>query len=78
MKKLQLTFLNAEGKQHRWTPKAADQELTGEVVKAAMEGIVAAGMFEKNGIPHCTGVVGAKYIEVIETILFDMEAVEQA
>ncbi len=28
MKKLKLNFLNAQGKKHRWTLKAADQAVT--------------------------------------------------
>lgn len=72
MKKLQMNFFNEVGKKHRWTLKAAKQDLTGEEVQSLMEGIVDIGMFEKNGVPHCTAISDAKYVETTETVLFDV------
>lgn len=73
MRKLQLTFLNGAGKKHRWTPKAAKQDMTGDEAKTLMQGIVDIGMFQKNGVAHCTSISSAKYVETIETMLFDVE-----
>lgn len=73
MKKLQLTFLNGVGRKHRWTPKAAKQDMTGEEAKTLMQEIVDIGMFQKNGVAHCTDISSAKYVETIETTLFDVE-----
>ena len=74
MIKLQMTFTNALGKKHRFTPKIAREDLTGPEVRQAMDALVALNIFEKNGVKHCTGVVGAKYIETIETVLFEEES----
>lgn len=70
--KLQLEFKNALGKKHRFTPKLAREDLTAEEVRGAMDQIVQLGIFEKNGVKHCTAVSGAKYVETIETILFEV------
>lgn len=73
MKKLQMTFYNELNKKHRYTPKLAREDLTGEEVRTAMEGLVNLNIFEKNGIKHCTAIAGAKYVEVIETVLIEEE-----
>lgn len=73
MKKLQMTFYNALGKKHRFTPKIARQDLTADEVRQVMTNLVTMDVFEKNGVKHCTGVSAAKYVETIETPLFDDE-----
>lgn len=73
MKKLHFTFTNALNKTHRYTPKLAREDLTAEEVRQVMDEIVALGIFEKNGVKQCTGVVSAKYVETIETPLFEVE-----
>lgn len=49
------------------------EDLTAEEVRDAMDKIVQLGIFEKNGVKHCTAVAGAKYVETIETVLFEVE-----
>ncbi|KAF1302984.1 MULTISPECIES: DUF2922 domain-containing protein [Enterococcus] len=70
MKKLYLTFANAEGKKHNLIPKLADENLTGEQVRQAMEDITELSLFEKDGVALFAAVESAKYVEVTETPLF--------
>lgn len=71
MKKLHLTFLNQEGKKHKLVPKIASSELTAEAVEAAMNQLTALDLFEKEGVALYQGVDSAKYVETIETPLFN-------
>lgn len=71
MKKLQMTFVNADMKTTRYTPKVAREDLSAEEVRQVMEAIVALDFFTKNGVKQCTGIGRARYVETIETILFD-------
>lgn len=70
MKKLHLTFVDEAGKKHKLVPKVADENLTKEQVQQAMQDITALNMFEKERVALYQEVVGAKYVETIETILF--------
>lgn len=71
MKKLHLTFLNEEGKKHKLIPKIASTELTAEEVEAAMNQLTTLNLFEKEGVALFQGVDSAKYVETIETPLFN-------
>lgn len=71
--KLLMEFRNELGKKHRFTPKLAREDLTSEEVRDTMDKIVQLGIFEKNGVKHCTAVSGAKYVETIETVFFEVE-----
>ena len=73
MKKLHLTFTNALNKTHRYTPNLSREDMTPQEVRQVMEEIVTLGIFEKNGVKQCTSVVSAKYVETIETPLFEVE-----
>ena len=70
MKKLHLTFLNAEGKKHKLIPKVASTELSGEAVEASMNQFAELNLFEKENVALYQGVDSAKYVETIETSLF--------
>lgn len=71
MKKLHLTFLNQEGKKHKLIPKIASSQLTAVEVEAAMNQLTNLDLFEKEGIALYQGVDSAKYVETIETPLFN-------
>lgn len=70
MKKLHLTFLNSEGKKHKLIPKVASTALTGEAVESAMNQLATLNLFEKDNVALYQGVDSAKYVETIETALF--------
>lgn len=72
MLKLHMTFFNADGKTTRYTPKISRDDLSAQEVRSVMDAIVGLGFFEKNGIKQCTGVAKARYVETIETELFDL------
>ena len=71
MKKLHLTFLNQEGKKHKLIPKIASTELTAEEVEAAMNELATLDVFEKESVALYQAVDSAKYVETIETPLFN-------
>lgn len=72
MKKLHMTFLNEDGSKKTLVIRCVHQELTPAAVKEAMEQIVALELFEKNGLRLMTEVHSAKYVETIETVVFDV------
>ena len=71
MKKLHLTFLNQEGKKHKLIPKIASTELAAEEVEAAMNELATLDLFEKESVALYQAVDSAKYVETIETPLFN-------
>ncbi len=70
MKKLQLTFLNEEGKTHTLTPKVAAEDLSEAEVREAMEQLCALNIFDRDGVRLYQEVDSAKYVETTETPLF--------
>lgn len=74
MKKLHLTFLNEDRTKKTLVLHCVHQDLSPEAVKEAMEQISELDLFEKDGVRLMTEVHSAKYVEVIETPLFDNEA----
>ncbi|MGI6156571.1 MAG: DUF2922 domain-containing protein [Enterococcus sp.] len=73
MKKLHLTFLNEEGKKHKLIPKTAATNLSAEQVEAAMNQFTNLDLFEKEGVGLFRAVASAKYVETIETPIFEKE-----
>ncbi|HIX70422.1 DUF2922 domain-containing protein [Enterococcus diestrammenae] len=71
MKKLRMTFLNSEGKKHNLDPILAATNLTEPTVRTAMEGLRDLELFEKDDVQLYAEVKGAKYVETIETPLFE-------
>lgn len=73
MKKLHLTFLNEDGTKKTLVVHCVHQDLEPEVVRDAMVQITELDLFEKDGVRLITDVYSAKYVEVIETPLFNMK-----
>lgn len=71
MRKLHLTFLNEDQTKKTLVIHCVHQDLSPAAVKEAMEQIVELDLFEKDGVRLMTEVYSAKYVEVIETPLFD-------
>lgn len=62
MKKvLKLKFKTAEGKTSMITVRYPKEDLSADVVKSAMQKIVDADAFEKDGVKVYAKVVGAEY-----------------
>lgn len=69
-KVLKLTFVSAEGKNTSLSIANPKADLAQDTVKAAMEKIVAAGAFSKEGVNKFVGVVGAKYYTTQSDAIF--------
>ncbi|ALB29614.1 MULTISPECIES: DUF2922 domain-containing protein [Companilactobacillus] len=67
MKKLQLRFKTAEGHKKNLVLNYVKADLTPEEVKAGMAKISASKLFEQNTVQLFQEVLGASYIERIET-----------
>ena len=67
MKKLQLSFKTAEGHKKNLVLNYVKADLTPEEVKAGMDKISASKLFEQNTVQLFQEVLGASYIERIET-----------
>lgn len=65
MKKLQLRFKTAEG--HKKNLNYVKADLTPEEVKAGMSKISTSNLFEQNTVQLYKEILGASYIERIET-----------
>ncbi|CAJ1191334.1 DUF2922 domain-containing protein [Companilactobacillus nantensis] len=67
MKKLQLRFKTAEGHKKNLVLNYVKADLTPEEVKAGMAKISTSNIFEQNTVQLYKEVLGASYIERIET-----------
>ena len=72
MLKLAAVFENAVGKKHNWSFNEPDPNKSPEEIRSALEAITALHLFEKDGIRQFCKVVSAKFVETIETPLFDL------
>ncbi|MBO1308581.1 DUF2922 family protein [Enterococcus sp. 669A] len=72
MLKLATVFENANGKKHHWTYNNPDPNKTPEQIKAALETITTLNLFQKDGVRQFCKVVSAKFVETIETPIFDL------
>ena len=72
MLKLAAVFENAVGKKHNWSFNEPDPNKSPEEIRSALEAMTALHLFEKDGIRQFCKVVSAKFIETIETPLFDL------
>ena len=72
MLKLAAVFENAAGKNHNWSFNEPDPNKSPEEIRSALEAITALHLFEKDGIRQFCKVVSAKFVETIETPLFDL------
>ena len=72
MKKvLKLKFKTAENKNAVITVRYPKEDLSSDVVKAAMQKIVDADSFEKNGVKGYAKVVGANYYSTQSDDIFE-------
>ena len=72
MKKvLKLKFKTAENKDAVITVRYPKEDLSSDVVKAAMQKIVDADSFEKNGVKVYAKVVGANYYSTQSDDIFE-------
>ncbi|MBO0452751.1 DUF2922 domain-containing protein [Candidatus Enterococcus murrayae] len=65
------TFENGAGKNRRLRINDVDPNKTAEEIKTSLEKLTTVSLFEKNGINLYQEVVGAKFIDKIETLIFD-------
>ncbi|EOH93018.1 DUF2922 domain-containing protein [Enterococcus pallens] len=72
MLKLAAVFENAAGKNHSWSFNDPDPNKSPEAIKEALEAMTTIHLFEKDGIRQFCKVVSAKFVETIETPLFDL------
>lgn len=72
MLKLAAVFENAAGKNHSWSFNDPDPNKSPESIKEALEAMTTIHLFEKDGIRQFCKVVSAKFVETIETPLFDL------
>lgn len=73
MKTLNLTFKGSLNKTHTLKLRYANNNLDAKTVKAAMEQISQANLFEKGGEALYLTPVSAKYVTTTEDLLFDEE-----
>lgn len=77
-KTLRLTFLSEEKKKKSMTLANAAEDLTADEVRAAMDTIVQANVFEKDGVVLYQVPNSAEYIERTVNTLFDNDNEEQS
>lgn len=71
MLKLIVVFEDAAGKPHRWSYNEPDPNKSPEEIRALLEAMTQLNLFEKNGVKQFQKVVSAKFVETINTPLFD-------
>ncbi len=72
MLKLATVFENAAGKNHRWSYNNPNPNKTADQIKAALETLTTLNLFQKDGVRQFYKVVSAKFVETIETPIFDL------
>lgn len=77
MLSLSATFEKSNGRKHTWRLKHANRNKTAEEIRTQLEKLTTLDIFEKNGVNFFEKVVKAKFIETIETSIFDKEAEDQ-
>lgn len=75
MIKLVSTFLNSKGNKHTLNVKDPNTEKSPEEIKEALELLTILDIFEKDGVGLFQEVVSAKYVETIETPIFNEEEI---
>lgn len=73
MKQLQMIFMNANGKKTRWIPKNNCEDMTPAEIQKMMEDLVKLGVSNTKGEVLYAKVGQAKYVEVVETPIFEEE-----
>lgn len=70
MKRLQLRFKTAEGNKKNLVLSYVKSDLDQKITQEAMEKISASKIFEKDTVELYKEILGAKYIERVETEVF--------
>ena len=71
MKQLNLVFMNSADKTRVLRLSYVDENLGADQVKAAMAKIATANLFEKDDVQLYKKPIAAKYVERIETPIFN-------
>ena len=71
MKSLNLTFKTSKGKKHLLKLSYAHSNLDAKTVREAMNLIATSGLFEKGDEQLCTTPLAAKYVDTVDTVLFN-------
>ncbi|EOH88372.1 DUF2922 domain-containing protein [Enterococcus pallens] len=69
--KLVSIFRNGMGKNQTWSLSNPDTTKTPSQIKALLEEMAKLNLFHKDGIRQYEFVVSAKYVETIETPIFE-------
>lgn len=72
MLSLSATFENSEGGLHRFSMKDPDRSKSAEEIRAGLEKLVSLNLFEKGEVGLFKKLVSAKFVETIETPIFDL------
>lgn len=67
------TFENSEGNYHQLSFPDPDMTKTPEEIRATLEIMTTLNFFGKDGVKQFQKVVGAKYVETIETPIFKVD-----
>ncbi|MGM0213416.1 DUF2922 domain-containing protein [Enterococcus sp. AZ109] len=76
MLKLATVFEDAAGKKHRWNFNNPNPNKSPEEIKILLEKMTTLNLFEKDGVKQFQKVVSAKFVETLETPLFDLRNAE--
>lgn len=68
---LELLFLNEEGKSRKLSIRNPQENLSEEIVREAMDTIIAQDMFENEGISLYSQIKGARYVARTVTDVFE-------
>ncbi|MGG5330909.1 DUF2922 domain-containing protein [Enterococcus sp. AZ163] len=69
--KLVSIFRNGMGKSQTWSLSNPDTTKTPSQIKGLLEEMAKLNLFQKDGIRQYETVVSAKYVETIETTIFE-------
>ncbi|MBO1307415.1 DUF2922 family protein [Enterococcus sp. 669A] len=69
---LSTTFENGIGRRHSFSIKDPDRNKPAAEIRASLEKLASLNLFEKDGISMFTKVISAKFVETIETPIFDL------
>ncbi len=77
MLSLNTTFENGIGRRHSFSIKDPDRNKPAAEIRASLEKLASLNLFEKDGISMFTKVISAKFVETIETPIFDLRNEEE-
>lgn len=73
-KKLVMRFATNDGNETTMTLSGVKQDMDSTTVQAAMQAMVDSAAFATSKGAAYSGIVGASYVEEVETVLFDQES----